>query len=193
MIAAAASTKALWYLTRGSGIVSLVLLTASTVLGVTTAVRWASPRWPRFVTEGLHKNISLLSMVFLAVHIATAIVDGYVPIRWIDAVVPFTSAYRPFWLGLGALAFDMLLAVIVTSLLRVRIGHGAWRAVHWLAYACWPVAVLHGLGAGSDNGQQWMLFIDLAAVAAVAAAAFARFVVPSTTGRANASAIGGRV
>ncbi|MBV8982982.1 MAG: ferric reductase-like transmembrane domain-containing protein, partial [Acidimicrobiia bacterium] len=128
VIVAATSTKALWYLTRGSGIVSLVLLTASVVLGVSTAARWASAKWPRFITEGLHKNISLLSIVFLAVHIATAVLDGYVHIRWIDAVVPFTSTYRPFWLGLGALAFDMLLAVIVTSLVRVRIGHRIWRA-----------------------------------------------------------------
>ncbi|MBV9040728.1 MAG: ferric reductase-like transmembrane domain-containing protein [Acidimicrobiia bacterium] len=182
----------MWYLTRGSGIVSLVLLTASVVLGVSTAARWASAKWPRFITEGLHKNISLLSIVFLAVHIATAVLDGYVHIRWIDAVVPFTSTYRPFWLGLGALAFDMLLAVIVTSLLRVRIGHRIWRAVHWLAYGCWPIAVLHGLGAGSDNGQQWMLFIDLAAVAVVATAVFARFVVPATTHRTNTPLVGGR-
>jgi predicted ferric reductase len=174
VIAAVANTKALWYLTRGSGIVSLILLTISTVLGITTALRWASPRWPRFITEGLHKNISLLSIVFLGVHIATAVIDGFVPIRWIDAVIPFASQYRPFWTGLGALAFDMLIAVIVTSLLRVRIGHRVWRGVHWLAYACWPVAVIHGLGTGSDSGQQWMLIIDAVAVAAVGAAVFAR-------------------
>lgn len=185
MIVAAASTKALWYLSRGSGVVSLLLLTASTVLGVTTALRWATPRWPRFITEGLHKNFSLLAVVFLGVHIATAVIDGYVPIRWIDAVVPFAGQYKPFWLGLGALSVDLLLAVIVTSLLRVRIGHHTWRAVHWLAYACWPVAVLHGIGVGSDASQTWMLVIDLVAVAAVAAAVFARFVVPVTTDRAN--------
>ena len=170
MIAAASASKAVWYLTRGSGVVSLILLTASVVLGITTAVRWATARWPRFVVEGLHKNISLLSVVFLGVHIVTAIGDGYVPIRWIDAVVPFASQYSPFWLGLGALAFDCLLAVIITSLLRVRLGHRIWRATHWLAYACWPIAVVHGLGVGSDSGQAWMQAIDLVAVAAVVAA-----------------------
>jgi len=182
---AAANTKALWYLTRGSGIVSLLLLTVSTVLGITTALRWASRRWPRFIIEGLHKNASLLAVVFLAIHIVTAIADGYVPIRWIDAVLPFGSQYRPFWLGLGALAFDLMLAVIITSLLRVRIGHRVWRAVHWMAYALWPIAVIHGLGTGSDSTQPWMLVIDVACIAAVAAAVFARFVVPTTTDRAN--------
>jgi len=192
VIVAAASTKALWYLSRGSGVVSLILLTISTVLGVTTAVRWATARWPRFVVEGLHKNASLLSVVFLAVHVVTAVVDGFVPIRWIDAVVPFVGQYKPFWLGLGALAFDLLLAVIITSLIRVRLGHRTWRAVHWLAYACWPVAVIHGLGIGSDSGQRWMLMIDVAAIAAVGAAVFARLVVQETTDRANTS-VGSRV
>jgi sulfoxide reductase heme-binding subunit YedZ len=167
---AAAAPKAVWYLTRGSGVVSLLLLTASVVLGVTTAVRWATIRWPRFVVEGLHKNASLLAVVFLGVHIVTAVVDGYVPIRWLDVVVPFGSRYQPLWLGMGALAFDLLVAVVVTSLLRVRVGQPVWRAVHWLAYAAWPVALIHGLGVGSDRGTVWMQALDLTAVAAVLAA-----------------------
>jgi methionine sulfoxide reductase heme-binding subunit len=191
MSLAAESTKALWYLTRGSGIVSLILLTVSTVLGITTALRWASTRWPRFIVEGLHKNVSLLSIVFLGVHIVTAVADGYVPIRWIDAVVPFAGQYRPFWLGLGALAFDLLLAVAITSLIRVRLGHRIWRAVHWLAYACWPIAVIHGLGTGSDTGQGWMRIIDIVAIGAVGAAVFARSVAHVTTDRAN-TLVGGR-
>jgi predicted ferric reductase len=177
VIAAASASKAVWYLTRGSGVVSLILLTVSLVLGITTAVRWATAHWPRFVVEGLHKNVSLLAVVFLGVHIVTAIGDGYVPIRWIDAVVPFASKYQPLWLGLGALAFDLLIAVVVTSLLRVRLGHRVWRATHWLAYACWPIAVVHGLGIGSDSGQPWMQVIDLVAVAAVVCAVCWRLVV----------------
>jgi predicted ferric reductase len=175
----AAMPKAVWFLTRGSGAVSLVLLTASLVLGITTSLRWVTERWPRFVTEGLHRNVSLLSLVFLALHIVTAVGDGYVPIRWLDVVVPFGSAYQPLWLGLGAVAVDLLAAVVVTSLLRVRLGHRIWRPVHWLAYACWPVALIHGLGVGSDSGQAWMLGIDVFAIASVAAAVCWRL----TTGR----------
>jgi sulfoxide reductase heme-binding subunit YedZ len=166
----ATAPRAVWYLTRGSGTVSLLLLTLSVVLGVTTTVRWATPRWPRFVVENLHKNVSLLAVVFLAVHIVTAVVDGFVPIGWLDVVVPFGSTYQPLWLGFGALAVDLLAAVIVTSLLRVQFGHRAWRAVHWLVYACWPVAVVHSLGIGSDAGEPWMLAVDLVAVASVVAA-----------------------
>ena len=131
--------------------VALVLLTASVVLGVLEVKRWSTERWPRFVTAGLHKNISLLSVVFLAIHIATTVVDGFAPIGWLDVVIPFRSPYRPLWLGLGAVAVDLLIALTVSSLLRGRIGHRAWRAIHWAAYACWPVAALHGMGTGTDH------------------------------------------
>jgi hypothetical protein len=95
------------------------------------------------------------------------VIDSFSPIRWLDAVVPFVSAYRPVWLGLGAVAFDLLIALVVTSLVRVRLGYRSWRAVHWLAYACWPVSVVHGLGTGSDTRAVWMLAIDAIAIGAV--------------------------
>jgi len=101
------------------------------------------------------------------VHIATAVIDPFSPIRWLDAVVPLVSAYRPVWLGLGAVAFDLLVALVVTSLVRVRLGYRSWRVVHWLAYACWPVAVVHGLGTGSDTRSVWMLVIDATAIGLV--------------------------
>lgn len=172
-----ASTPALWYFARGSGVVSLGLLTLTVILGVTASTRWATQRWPRPVVNGLHRNLSLLSVTFLAMHVSSVVVDGYVPIRWLDAVVPFGSSYHPFWLGLGATAFDVLIALVVTSLLRVRLGHGVWRAVHWAAYACWPLALLHGLGVGSDRRQGWLLLLDGLAVCAVAAAVWWRLAV----------------
>jgi len=176
MIAATTQSQALWYLTRSTGLVALVLLTASVVLGVTQVTRWTSPRVPRFVTATLHKNISLLVVVFVGIHVVTAVADSYAPIGLLDAVIPFRSPYRPLWLGLGAVAFDLLLALIVTSLLRVRIGHAPWRAVHWIAYACWPVAFLHGLGTGSDTRVSWSLYVSLAMLALVVGAVVWRLV-----------------
>jgi hypothetical protein len=152
--------KALWYLTRGSGAVSLVLLTASVVLGLATSIGVNTVGLPRFVVQGLHRNISLLVTVFIALHVATSIGDGYVPLRWIDTFVPLHSAYRPVWTGLGAVAVDLLIAIVVTSLLRVRLGLRAWRIVHWTSYACWPIAMVHGLGTGSDTRATWMLALD---------------------------------
>jgi Ferric reductase like transmembrane component len=174
MIAAAANAKALWYLTRGTGLVALILLTASVVLGIAEVTRWKNPRFPRFVTAALHKNISLLVLVFLAIHIVTAVADSFAPIGWLDVVLPFHSPYRPLWLGFGAIAVDLLLAVTITSILRNRIGYRAWRAVHWSAYACWPVAFLHGLGTGSDTGVRWSLLVSLSCLAAIVAAIASR-------------------
>jgi hypothetical protein len=165
-VIAAAGTPALWYLTRGAGAVALLLLTASVVLGVVHADRRRLPGSGRLLVESLHRTISLLVLAVLAVHVATSVLDTYAPIRLLDAVVPFASAYRPLWVGLGALALDLLLALTLTSVLRGRLGFRSWRAIHWLAYACWPVAVAHGLGSGSDARSGWMLALTLGCVAA---------------------------
>jgi len=164
----------LWYVARGSGAVALVLLTLSVVGGIVTSVRWSSERLPRFVTQLLHRNVSLLALVLIGIHIATIVIDGFAPIGWVDTVVPFRSGYRPFWLGLGAIAFDLVLALIVTSLLRHRIGQRTWRVVHWSAYICWPLVVLHGLGAGSDTKSGVMLVTTFACIALVVLAVWWR-------------------
>jgi sulfoxide reductase heme-binding subunit YedZ len=168
---AAAGPSPLWYLTRGTGLVSLLLLTATVVLGIVNLSQLSSPRWPRFATAGLHRNVSLLVVVVLAVHIATAELDTFAPVGWLSVLVPFGSAYRPVWLGLGTLAFDLLLAVVITSLLRGRLGYRAWRAVHWAAYLSWPLAVVHGLGTGTDARLSWALGLTVVCVAAVLCAA----------------------
>ena len=169
------SNTVLWYLSRGTGLVSLVLLSLVVVGGILVRRGVAPARLPRFVLLGLHRNMALLSVIFLAVHIATVVLDSYVPIDLRDAVVPFVSHYRPIWVGLGAVALDLLLAVVVTSLLRTRIGLRVWRAVHWAAYALWPVAVVHGFGTGSDIGQLWFQAVTLACVTAVLGAVAWRF------------------
>jgi predicted ferric reductase len=166
----AVASSTYWYLTRSTGAVALLLLTLSVALGVAGISRFSSPRWPRFVLDSLHRNVSLLALAFLLVHILTAVLDSFAPISLIDAFVPFAGSYRPFWLGLGAIAFDLLLAVMLTSIVRRRLGYGAWRATHWLAYACWPIALLHGLGTGSDVKSTWLLALNIACLAVVALA-----------------------
>lgn len=179
----------LWFATRGAGIVSLLLFTAVVCLGVLTVVRWQSPSWPRFLTVGVHRNLALLSLVFLAVHIVTAVADPFTALGPIAALVPFASSYRPLWVGLGVIAVDLLIAIVVTSLLRSLFGQRAWRTVHWLAYGAWPLALLHGLGAGSDAFAQWMLVLDGLCVAAVGGAVIWRL----ADGRANRSELPGVV
>ena len=164
------SSTNLWYATRATGLVALVLLTVSMVLGVLASVRYERSSLPRFVTSGLHRNFSLLALAFTGAHIVTTLADTYAPVHLQDVVVPFISAYRPLWLGLGAIAFDLMLAATVTSLLRARMSYRTWQAVHLTAYLCWPVAVLHGLGTGSDTQVRWVLALTLLCVIVVTAA-----------------------
>jgi methionine sulfoxide reductase heme-binding subunit len=160
----------LWYATRAAGLITLITLTASVVLGILNAGRFASSRWPRFLVQGLHRNMSLIALAFLALHVGTTVIDTFTSIALPTAFVPFVSSYKRFWLGLGAVACDMLLALIVTSLVRQRIGHRLWRGLHWLGYMCWPVALAHGLGAGTDHATRWVLVITFACIAMVLAA-----------------------
>jgi predicted ferric reductase len=167
----------LWYATRATGLVTLLLLTASVFLGVLTAGRFASEKWPRFLTMGLHRNLSLVVLIFLALHVGTTVIDTYTSIPLTAAFIPFASSYKGgVWLSLGAVALDLLLALVVTSLVRMRIGHRAWRRLHWAAYACWPIALTHGLGIGTDTTSNWVFGFTLFCVSSVAAAATWRLV-----------------
>lgn len=161
------SSQLLWYTTRGAGAVSLVLLSAVVVLGLLARVRFESHGWPRFLSAAVHGDLALMTLVFLLLHIVTAVVDPFTHLGLVAALVPFGSYYRTFWLGLGTIAFELLLAIVATSLLRRHIGARTWRGIHWLAYASWPVAVLHGAGTGTDSSSSWMIAIDIMCTTAV--------------------------
>ncbi len=166
--------KAAWYLMRASGFVAFGLLTLTVVLGIANVARWERGRWTRAVAALVHRNASLLAVVFLVIHVLTAISDKYVSITPLAVFVPGLSGYDPLWTGLGALSLDIMVALIFTSLLRARLGHRTWRAVHWLAYASWPVALVHAVGAGSgagvDTGHLWStaIYLGLGLLVAVA-------------------------
>ena len=173
----------LWYATRAAGIVTLVLLTAAMVLGILNAGRFASRRWPRFVVQAMHRNLSLLALAFLAVHVAATVADEYVSVSLQAVFVPFLSGYRRFWVGLGAIAADLMIVLAVTSAVRQRIGHRIWRMLHWAGYLCWPVAIVHGFG-GTDWDLTWSATLTACCVAAVVFATGYRVVVArSTQGR----------
>jgi sulfoxide reductase heme-binding subunit YedZ len=166
-VIAASGPTALWYTARSTGYVSLLLLTAILVLGIITAMRVDSREWPRFLSQAVHRNLSLLVLVFLAIHILTSIIDPFAGIAALNTVVPFTGSYRPVWLGLGVLSMELMVALTVTSLLRHRIGFRLWRVIHWVAYAAWPLALVHTLGTGSDVRSAWALVLTLGCVGAV--------------------------
>jgi sulfoxide reductase heme-binding subunit YedZ len=156
-MSSASIDTALWYLGRSSGVVSLVLLTLVVALGIATRSGRPLPGLPRFAVSAVHRSASLLAVVFLTVHVVTLTLDPQSQLRWLDAVLPFASHFKPLWTGLGAASLDLIVALVITSLLRQRIGHRVWRAIHWAAYALWPFAVLHTIGTGTDIHQAWML------------------------------------
>ena len=166
----------LWYATRATGIAALVLLSGTVILGVLTSGR-ARSSLPGFARVELHKRLSLLAIVFLAIHVLTAVLDSYVDIGWAAIAVPFTSHYDRLYTALGTLGLDLLLAVAISSALRRFIPARLWRGLHWLAYLSWPDAVAHTLGMGTDTRLDWMLGLVAANVAAVVAAVCWRVVV----------------
>lgn len=176
MIAAAAvsGSQGLWLVSRASGLALLVLLTVVMMLGVATRLGSAPGRWPRFVFAEVHRTLALFLVAFLVLHVVTAILDPFVSIGWTSTALPFLSSYRRLAIGWGTLAVDLGAAVLVTSLLRRRLGFQTWRLVHWLAYLAWPVAFAHSLTAGNDLGIWWVALIEWACASAVATAVLAR-------------------
>jgi methionine sulfoxide reductase heme-binding subunit len=178
-----------WYTMRAAGIVALLLLTATVVLGILTAGRLRTRRWPAFANAELHKRIALLALVFLALHVLTAVVDTYVHVGLAAAVVPFASSYRPGWVALGTIGVDLLVAVAVSSALRQRISARTWRSLHWLAYGSWPLAMAHSLGMGTDATEKWMVALTAVCAAVVLGSLAWRIVVRSAE-RERAAAAG---
>jgi predicted ferric reductase len=168
--------ETLWFANRATGVVLVGLLTLSTAMGVFSTARAGSRRWPRFATQALHRNVSLLASAMLVLHILAAVVDTYVDIRWWDAFVPFLGLYSRLWLGVGTIASDLLIAVVLTSLVRHRMNHRGWRVAHLTAYVAWAIGVLHGIGIGTDAGTVWGMSVSAVSVGVVAAFAIVRLV-----------------
>src|ERR1700722_930844 len=154
-----------------AGGISLLLLTISVAAGVLISRRRDLPRALRYPSRKLHEYASLLALGFLALHIVLAISGRFSRIPWLAAVIPFAAGPDRLWLGLGAVAGDLLIAVVLTSVLRRRVGRRAWRLVHWSAYACWPAAEVHslGLGIGIRAGRLFDLAIGCLVVVLAAA------------------------
>jgi sulfoxide reductase heme-binding subunit YedZ len=164
------SSTALWYASRATGVVALLLMTAVVLLGLLVTRQGRLPGLPRFAVTGLHRNLSLVAVVFVGLHVLTAVVDSYVNIPLIATVVPLASPYEPLWVGLGAVSLDITVAVIVTSLLRRHLTRRLWRAVHLLAYLSWPVAWLHSITSSRDMLYGWMLVLGIGCALLVVAA-----------------------
>jgi len=164
------SSTVLWYASRATGVVALLLMTAVVLLGLVVTRQGKVPGLPRFAVTGLHRNLSLVAVVFVLLHVLTAVADGYVNLPLTAAIVPLASPYERLWIGLGAVSLDITIAVIVTSLLRRHLSRRLWRAVHLLAYLSWPVAWLHSISSSRDMLHSWMFLLAAGCALAVVGA-----------------------
>lgn len=168
-----------WYAARAAGVVAYALLTSGVLLGVVLAGRARLPRWPAFAVTDVHRFVSLLTGVFIAIHVYALLLDRYAHVSVATLVVPGASTYRPFWLALGTVAVELLLAVALSNLLRKRIGHRRWRRLHYLTFGVWIAATAHGIGAGTDATAGWLRVLYLVSIAAVALATMWRSARPA--------------
>jgi methionine sulfoxide reductase heme-binding subunit len=183
VVAAATGSQGLWLVSRASGVILLMLFSAVMVLGVATRTGAATRRWPRFAVAELHRTLSLFAVALLGLHVATAVLDPYVSIGWVATMLPFTSHYETLAVGAGTLAVDLAGAVLITSLLRRRLGLRTWRAVHYLAYLAWPVAFLHAIRAASYDQHLWFVAVaEWGSLAAVTTAVLVRLMTRGRTG-----------
>jgi sulfoxide reductase heme-binding subunit YedZ len=161
-------SEALWALGRGTGVVALVLMTVTVVLGILTRSGRPAFGLPRFAVTLVHRNSALIGTIFIVIHVVSLLFDPYAQLNVLDFFVPFLGSYHPLWLGLGTVAMDLLIAIVVTSLLRRWVGQRVFRIVHWATYALWPIALFHSIGTGTDAGNGLFILLAIACSAAVA-------------------------
>jgi methionine sulfoxide reductase heme-binding subunit len=164
-----------WYAARAAGIVAYVLLSVVVSFGLVLSGRHRLPRWPRFALEDVHRFAGLLTGAFLAIHVATIAIDSYTPFSVAALIVPFVSSFRPLPVALGIVSAELLVALAVTNRLRNRVlSYRTWRRAHYLGFAVWAAAALHGITAGTDRGSAWLLVLYAVSIAAIGGLLVAR-------------------
>lgn len=159
----------LWYTSRSTGLVALVLFTIVVILGTLVATRIGGSIVGRFELNELHRSLSMVAVIFLVIHIATTVFDSYVSTGVLSAFLPFVSKYRPVQVAIGTIAFDLTLAVWVSSLLKARMDNTAWRAIHWFSWPAFAAALVHGLLTGTDTRHHWAFYLVIGCAVAGAA------------------------
>jgi sulfoxide reductase heme-binding subunit YedZ len=157
MILAAANYT--WYAARAGGMLAFVLLTASVVAGLMLSSRDRLQHWPRFALEDVHRFLGLLAGSFIVLHGGALLLDSYLPFTLGSLLIPGTAPYRPLWVALGIVGAELLVALAIANHYRKELGHTFWRRAHYLNFAVWTLALVHGLGAGTDTTTPWAVTI----------------------------------
>jgi methionine sulfoxide reductase heme-binding subunit len=145
-----------WLASRASGIVALMLITASVALGLTMAARVVTARGIRPMLARIHEHTALGGLIAIAVHGITLIGDAWLNPGVDGVLIPFTMGYEPIFTGLGTVAGYLAVALGLSFYARRRIGAKLWRKAHRATVVVYVLAVVHTLGAGSDAGSSWL-------------------------------------
>ena len=159
-----------WYTARAAGIVAYALITSGGLLGVLLSGRARLKRWPAFAITDVHRFVGLLAGTFVAIHVLAVWLDSVVHFTLVQLVVPGAASYRPFWVALGTISAELLVAVALTNVLRKRLGFARWKRWHYLTFVLWAASTAHGIGTGTDATEQWVRLLYVSSVGCVAGA-----------------------
>jgi DMSO/TMAO reductase YedYZ heme-binding membrane subunit len=184
----------LWFTARGAGLTAMLMLTVATACGALGSLRLRSLA-DRVVLQYLHRTAAVLGLLLIAVHVSTLVLDAKAHIGVAGALIPFAARYRPNAVALGSIAAYLLVLVTALGIARVQLAASAraaslWRRLHLLAYPAWAIAVVHGLLAGTDRGQAWMLLLSIACILVIAVLALIRLL--SEDAQSGAGRMGSR-
>jgi predicted ferric reductase len=171
-----AAANITWYAARAGGILAFALLTASVIVGLLLSSKARLEHWPRFALEDVHRFVGLLAGTFILLHGAALLVDGYLPFSLTNLLVPGTAPYRPLSVAAGVIAAELLVALALTNRYRKVLSYGFWRRAHYLNFAVWLLALVHGILSGTDTGSTWAIVLYLTAAGAVGGLTAVRFV-----------------
>ena len=177
-----------WDIARAGGFTAYILLTLAVIVGLALSTQIQSPsRWPRLLNSELHNFLTLLSTIFLGVHILATWLDPFTRFSWNEILIPLTSHYRPEWMAFGIVALYLGIAIGISTWIRPLIGYKIWRKLHVLTLGVFALATIHGLGTGSDTQTQWALGIYIVSTVLVGLLLCRRLYLAKRKSKANAA------
>jgi predicted ferric reductase len=158
-----------WFTSRGFGLVALALLTASVVMGLGISGRMSGKLLSKPLLFELHSFLSVLTVVFIVVHVGALMFDHYLAFSVADLILPFGSPYRPLPVTLGVVAAWLTVALVVSFWIRNYLGRRVWRTFHYTSFVAWLLGFVHGLTAGTDTSAPLVMLAYWLAAALIGA------------------------
>jgi DMSO/TMAO reductase YedYZ heme-binding membrane subunit len=186
-LSATTANPFMWYVTRAAATSSYITLALLVILGlIRSMTRLNGGRIAWWLDES-HQFLALLTAILMGIHLISLMFDAKIPFSALNILLPFNEPYSEIPVAIGVFTMYGMVVVLASSWLRQRVGHKLWRLLHYLTFAVFAGVTLHGILAGSDSGQPWMIFIYVSASIVVALLTFLRVFTRPTVQPARAS------